>query len=97
MIDLTNNVNDISYVGARHHEETNGGCQTKSVEDICFLGKKITQNALADDYLKERLLNDSAPNLYINRQKELQGKLCLKFNLVQNNQKSISRSTSILE
>ena len=85
MIDLTNNINDISYVRAGHQEETNVCCQTKSVEDICFRGKKMTQGAFEDDYLKERLLNDTAQDLYTNKQKELQGKLYLKLNLLPNN------------
>jgi hypothetical protein len=87
MIDLTNNVNDISYVRAGHQEETKVCCQTTSVEDICFRGKKMTQNALENDYLKERLLNNSAHNSCKDKQKELQGKLYLKLNFINQKRK----------
>ena len=73
MIDLKNNIDDIACVRSGGDEEMNGICQTKSVEDIWFQKKKIGREAIEEDYLKEKLMNESAQFSHITNQKELQG------------------------
>lgn len=73
MIDLSNNINDISCLRAPLQDDINGFCQAKSAEDIWYSKKKFTQDISDDDSLKERLLTDSTPASYMTRQEELQG------------------------
>jgi hypothetical protein len=75
MIDLGNNINDISCLRAPQ-DQINGLCQTKSEEDIWFYNKKsLTQHISDDDSLKGHLLNDPTQTSYMTRQDELQ-ELC---------------------
>ena len=74
MIDLTNDIDDIACVRSGVEDEINGLCQTKSVEDIWSQKNKSRREIIHENYLKERLQNESLHFPRSNNQKELQGK-----------------------
>ena len=74
MIDLTNNINDISYLqDADQDDEINGFVQFKSSEDILFSKRETTQYNFKECTLKANELDHMRGNTYVHSQKESQG------------------------
>ena len=80
MIDLTNDIDDIACVHSGVEDKINGPSQTKSVEDIWSQQKKSRREIIHENYLKERLQNESLQFSRSNNQKELQGKYAIFCN-----------------
>ena len=79
MIDLKNSIDDIACLRPGLEEEINGLCQAKSVEEIWFQKGKMSRETIEENYLKEKLMNESAPFSHLTNQKELQGRLTRIF------------------
>ena len=73
MIDLKNSIDDIACLRPGIEEEINGLCQAKSVEEIWVQKGRKRRETIEENYLKEKLMNESAPFLFHTNQKELQG------------------------
>ena len=73
MIDLKNSIDDIACLHPGIEEEINGLCQAKSVEEIWVQKGRKRRETIEENYLKEKLMNESAPFLFHTNQKELQG------------------------
>ena len=73
MIDLKNSIDDIACLRPGVEEEINGLCQAKSVEEVWIQKKKIRRETIEENYLKEKLINESAPFSHLTSHKELQG------------------------
>ena len=74
MIDLKNSIDDIACLRPGLEEEINGLCQAKSVEEIWFQKGKMRRETIEENYLKEKLMNESSPFMHLTNQKELQGR-----------------------
>ena len=82
MIDLTNNLNEISCIlGDSSEEEINSFCQARSAETIWPFRKKGAQGVFEEGSSNENLLADDSKTFNTNIQKDQKCNIMLTFTI----------------